>query len=305
MPTHNLSKVGLTLMSLLTYTAMVVMNEGAASGAFKDIFNTATGNISRLFDTDFTPAPWTFQIWNVIYLWQYMWLGFVLSRLFRRNELGWVYMKPDILPNSFYFLWMLNNILSIEWLFLWDRMHLIPSLLMMVLRMVTCYIALIISHRALHPHTVWLKKHSYGDLLLVRILVQNGITLYATWTTIATLLNFTVVLVYLGDVCNTTATITSLCILFFGLMGWFYLETVVFDKYVRYNLTVYPGVLLALAGVLKKKPISYSPNSTSVLVVLLLVVTGGLGTIRLIVLAGRKLKELMNEPAPPTVRIVS
>ncbi|KAL8173300.1 UNVERIFIED_CONTAM: hypothetical protein K2H54_044477 [Gekko kuhli] len=298
---HDLVKIGMMTVALVTYTSMVVMNEGAASGAFKGIFQTASENVSRLFDTDFTPAPWAFQIWNVVYLWQYMWLGYVFSRLFRRNELGWVYKQPDILPNSFFFVWMVNNILNIERLFLWDGMHLLSTWLMTVLLTVSTYIALIISHRALYPYKYWLQKHSFGDLLLIRILVQNGIALYATWTTIATLLHFTVVLVYIGDVANETATIVSLCILFFGLIGWFYLENFVLDKYVRYNLAVYPGVILALGGILKKKPMSYSPNSISVLVVLLLIVTGGLGAIRIIVAVDRNRKESLNEQPPLAV----
>ncbi|XP_077171711.1 uncharacterized protein LOC143826696 [Paroedura picta] len=298
---HDLIKVSLMFLTLVTYTSMVVMNEGAASGAFKGIFQADSRNLSRRFDTDFTPAPWALQIWNVIYLWQYVWLGYVLSRFFRRNEAGWVYLQPDILPNSFFFVWMLNNILNIQWLFLWDGMHLLPCLLMMVLLTLSSYIVVIISHQALHPHTNWLQKHDYIDLLLIRLLVQNGIALYATWTTMTTLLNFTIVLVYMGNVANETATIISLCILFFGLIGWFILENFVLDKYVRHNFTIYPGVLLALTGVWKKKPVSYPPNSINVLIVLLLVVTGGLGAIRLIVASDRNRKESLNEDSPSQV----
>ncbi|XP_060112762.1 uncharacterized protein LOC132584836 [Heteronotia binoei] len=305
MPGHDLVKIGLIMTTVVTYTSMLVMSEGAASGVFKGVFRASSSNLSRQFDTDFTPAPWAFQVWNIVYLWQYLWLGYVLSRLFRRNEHGWVYMQPDILPNSFFLVWVLNNLLNIERLFLWDGMHLLPTLLLMMLVTSTSYTALIISHRALYPYTDWLQKHSYGDLLLIRLLVQNGIALYATWNTIATLLDFTVVLVYIGGMDNETATIISLCILFFGLIGWFYLENFVLDKYVRYDLTIYPGVLLALAGILKKKPMSYSPNSISILVVLLLVMTGGLGAIRLIVVIDRNRKESPNEPPPLAMWTIS
>lgn len=50
--------------------------------------------------------------------------------------------------------------------------------------------------------------------------VQNGLALYATWTTIATLLNFAVVLIYKWNVSNETATTASLSILALDLVIW-------------------------------------------------------------------------------------
>ncbi|KAF7249310.1 Protein Ycf2 [Varanus komodoensis] len=95
--------------------------------------------------------------------------------------------------------------------------------------------------------------------------VQNGIALYATWTTIATLLNFTVVLIYNGNVSDGSATVSSLCILFFELILWFYLENFLLEKYLRYTLTIYPVVILALSGTLHKSNITVSPNPSSII----------------------------------------
>lgn len=50
--------------------------------------------------------------------------------------------------------------------------------------------------------------------------VQNGLALYATWTTIASLLNFAVVLIYKWNVSNEIATTTSLSILTLLLLIW-------------------------------------------------------------------------------------
>lgn len=49
--------------------------------------------------------------------------------------------------------------------------------------------------------------------------VQNGIATYATWTTIATLLNFTVVL-SIASVSPTNAATASLCILLLEVIIW-------------------------------------------------------------------------------------
>lgn len=50
--------------------------------------------------------------------------------------------------------------------------------------------------------------------------VQNGLALYVTWTSIATLLNFTVVLIYKWNVPDEKATTASLSILALGLVIW-------------------------------------------------------------------------------------
>lgn len=49
--------------------------------------------------------------------------------------------------------------------------------------------------------------------------VQNGLALYTTWTSIASLINFSLVL-HLWGVVRSTAASASLCILFAELMGW-------------------------------------------------------------------------------------
>lgn len=48
------------------------------------LFRTTPGNISAKYSTDFTPAGWTFLIWNVIYTWQLAWLLYALSGICRR-----------------------------------------------------------------------------------------------------------------------------------------------------------------------------------------------------------------------------
>ncbi|KAG5286839.1 hypothetical protein AALO_G00019340 [Alosa alosa] len=78
-------------------------------------------------------------------------------------------------------------------------------------------------------------------------LVQNGIAVYTTWTTIATLINLTIVLDVSG-VSKTDAATVSLCLLLIEVLGWFIVENFVIDRHVRYILTIYPVVMMALVG---------------------------------------------------------
>ncbi|XP_009280884.1 PREDICTED: uncharacterized protein LOC103901687 [Aptenodytes forsteri] len=281
MDTINKLKIFVMFLSLATFMVMVILNAGNATGIFKGLFRTTPGNISAKYNTDFTPAGWTFFIWNVIYAWQLAWLLYALSGICRRNELGCVYIKPDLLPIPFYVVWILNNGLNVGWLFLWDREYLLPALVFLAALTLTTCAALFISHQALSIHSSWLVKGHKAELWLICILVQNGLALYATWTTIATLLNFAIVLIYKWNVSNETATTASLSILALNLVIWFYLENFFLDQYVRYNLTIYPVVIIALTGSACKNFSFSSPMTNSVFIVVLLAMTCLIFAVRL------------------------
>ncbi|XP_068925074.1 uncharacterized protein [Petaurus breviceps papuanus] len=281
MSTHDKLKVFLIFLSMVTFTVMVVMNGAAGSGAFKGIFQRTVGNISNKYNTDLTPAGWTFLIWNVIYLWQLAWLGYALSGICRRNELGWFYMKPDVLPTLFYLVWILNNALNVGWLFLWDKEYLSPALLVLTGLTGSNYVILFLACRGLHSHRTWLQNHHRTDLWLLRILVQNGIALYATWTTVATLLNFAVVLIYTVAVANQTSTTIVLSILLMLLVLWFYLENFLLDTYVHYILLIYPVVMIALSGSLDQHYNPSAPSRNNIFAVVLMVVTSVMFLVRL------------------------
>ncbi|XP_015712074.1 uncharacterized protein LOC107310703 isoform X2 [Coturnix japonica] len=292
-------KIFVMLLSLATFTAMVIMNAGNATGIFKGLFRTTPGNISEKYSTDFTPAGWTFLIWNVIYAWQLAWLLYALSGICRRNELGFFFLKPDLLPIPFYMAWILNNGLNVGWLFLWDREYLLPALLLLAALTFTTGAALFISHRALSIHSTWFMKGHQADLWLIRILVQNGLALYTTWTTIATLLNFAVVLIYKWDVSNETATTASLSILTLILVMWFCQENFFLDKYVRYNLTIYPVIIIALTGSMCKDFSVSSPTTNGVFIVVLLALTCFIFAVRLALVIWKHSNEPLEASTPP------
>ncbi|XP_061212194.1 uncharacterized protein LOC133213743 [Neopsephotus bourkii] len=295
---HKL-KILVMLLALAVFVAVVILNAGDATGTFKGLFRSTPGNISAKYNTDFTPAGWTFLIWNVIYAWQLAWLLYALSGICRRNEFGCVYIKPDLLPISFYAVWILNNGLNIAWLFLWDRECLLPALVLLVALTLATFVCLVISHRALRAHSSWLVKGHKAELWLTRILVQNGLALYATWTSIATLLNFAIVLIYKWNVANETATTACLSILGLSLLIWFCLENFVLDQYVRYNLTVYPVVITALTGSACKNFLFSFPTTNGVFIVVLLAITCFIFAVRLGLVAWRHFRRPLEASENP------
>ncbi|CAL8276864.1 unnamed protein product [Lota lota] len=102
--------------------------------------------------------------------------------------------------------------------------------------------------------------------------VQNGLALYSTWTSVATLINFSVVL-RLRGVAQSTAGTISLCILLVQLLAWCFLENVVLDRWVRSLHTVYPVVILALLGNISRHHDPLQPTTNTVFQVVLLVLS--------------------------------
>lgn len=129
--------------------------------------------------------------------------------------------------------------------------------------------------------------------------MQNGLALYATWTTIATLLNFAVVLIYKWDVSNETATTACLSILTLMLVMWFCQENFFLDKYVRYNLTIYPVIIIALTGSMCKDFSVSSPTTNGVFIVVLLALTCFIFAVRLALVIWKHSNEPVEAPAPP------
>ncbi|XP_043911508.1 uncharacterized protein LOC122788674 [Protopterus annectens] len=290
MSAHSARKIALLILTAIIYSITVLLNAGNGAEILKGLFHGTVGNVSDRFITKMTPVNSTFAIWGLIFFWQAIWIIYALSGICRRTELGWMYIKPDLLPDSFYMVWILNNLIIIGWLFLWDREYLVAALVFLVGIAVTNYVTLFISHRALHSHSTWLQSFHKTDIWLIRILVQNGIALYATWTTIASLLNFVIVLIYCGNVSHDTACIAVLSILLFLIILWFYLENFLLDKYVRYTLTVYPVIITALTGILYRNYSLTSKTQIYIYSAVLLALVCTILVIRLVIVIWRHIK---------------
>merc|ERR1711963_1316344 len=76
-------------------------------------FNSVTGNISDKYELDTTPAGWTFSIWGIIYLAIASTLAFYVFTILKRNDEGYIYV--------------INFLMNLGWIFLWDRELLVVS----------------------------------------------------------------------------------------------------------------------------------------------------------------------------------
>lgn len=188
-------------------------------------------------------------------------------------------------------MFMVNNIVVVTWLFLWDRQWLDWACVDIVLAPLTLYVCLFISFRRLYENLVSLTQAgARKDIWLTRILVQNGLAFFATWVSIATLLNFAIVLTYYWSVDVQVSSTVALGLLSLDILVWFSLDTFVFDKFVRYTVTPYIVLVIALTGSVTKNFDLENNRRNSIFTTALLSVACILFVVKILLVAWRHRK---------------
>lgn len=253
---------------------------------FPGLFKNKTGDIADAFYVSATPAGWTFAvIWGTIYFWNFAWFVYVLTTVCRRNDDGHYIYQMNLLSPLFFVSFIINNCAVVTWLFLWDRQYLNWALLVIAFTPLTLYICLFISFRRLYANlNVLSKAGAVKDIWLTRIFLQNGIAFFATWVSIATLLNFAIVLTYYWSVEMQVSVSIALGILSFFIISWFLLDIFVIDKFVRYTITPYIVVVVALVGSVQKNFDLDDNYRNSIFLVVLLAVAGVALLLKLVIM---------------------
>lgn len=262
---------------------------------FVGIYKNSTGDISDVFNLQITPAGWTFSIWGFIYAWQALWLVYGLTSICRKTRGGhYIYTLP-VMPPVIYAVYIINNLSNIAWLFVWDRQEIIASLVVIAMTPLTLYVCLYFSFTRLYRNLGLLtKEYATKDIWLIRFLVQNGLAMYAAWTTVATLLNVAMVMIYKGGVANDLACTIILGVLSFVILLWFVLDNFAFDKYTRYTFTPNIVFVVALAGATSKNFNVDTMERNSIFLVSMLSTAAVLLLLKLLIMVYRYIRKPIN-----------
>ncbi|XP_053409249.1 uncharacterized protein LOC128559965 [Mercenaria mercenaria] len=277
MSSHSAGRMTVILVGFVVYAVTLAISYMSSNNAIDiGIFKNSTGDISDKFYLTITPAGWTFGlIWAVIYIYQLVWYVYALTTICRRDNEGNYLYTLSFLPRAFYVVFMANNVVLVVWLVLWDREWVQWALIDIVFAPFTLYVCLFISYKYLYDNIATLRSRGVGkEVWLIRALVHNGMSFFATWVSIATLLNFGVVLTYIWSVDVQLSSTIVLGILSLEILVWFTLETCFIDKYVRYTITPYIVLVVALTGSVAKNFDLDTNNRNSIFTAVLLGVSG-------------------------------
>lgn len=269
---HNPLFVGLLVVNVLVLIAVYALNGISSTGS--PPFHTTQRNQSDKYSLEITPAGWTFTIWAFIYVWQAGWVLYSIVNIFRRTAEGKpVYLSPEILTPLLFVCYILANFGNIVWLFTFDRDYIQVAFVSLFLIAVFLVAGLAVSYRSLDKSSAELAAQGRAkDIWLVRVLVHNGLGIYATWTAIASLLNMAMVITYSSGspVSMPTACTVALAVLSAEIAAFASADLLLLDRYSRYTLTPYAVVIVALVGSVDKNYVAGATNSVFLAVLLAL-----------------------------------
>jgi hypothetical protein len=193
---------------------------------------------------------------------QVLFIAYGLSTICRLGPDGYLYYSPGIMPSGIYWSYIINNVLNISWLLLFDREIMIGGLVVIALMWLTLVIPLGISHKAVNDNLGVLRKNGLmREAWLIRFLVQNAHAFYVTWVTVATLLNLAIVLTYDVGLDQSLSSTIALGILGGEILLWLILDFFVLPKYTNYLFSPYIVLPVALGGSLAKNMDLWATNT--------------------------------------------
>ncbi len=205
-----------------------------------------------LYPTQMTPSGWTIYIWGAIYAYTFLWLVYV-STIFCRKEWNGrlLFVEVPFVPLALYYTFFITNAANISWLFAWDHQQMIASACLSAVMWISLCICIgIVCYGVKKYYSQMIKSHLSSDVWCDRVLVQNGLGLYAGWSTVTTLIYLSMVLTYETDVGDEDGTTISLSLLAGLHLTYFLVDTIASDRYTRYLITPYMVIPYTLAGIL-------------------------------------------------------
>ena len=183
----------------------------------------------------------------------------------RRTAEGPMYLVFPVFPPILYIVYSFSLACNVAWLLIWDKEYMEVALVFINLMTCTLYICLVVSIRRLNEYGHLMIRHKLQkDIWMIRLVVQNGLGLFAAWGTVAAVFNFAIVLSYRTGLKQSrqsgqdVGSTVSLIIFTLEIFAWFIFDNFVFEKLLRYLFTPYGVIVVSLIGIMTK---NWNPSS--------------------------------------------
>ena len=200
----------------------------------------------------------------MIYLWQALWVAYAWTFSCRPNA-------QRTISTGVYIGYALVNSCNITWIYVWGNAYVVPACVILFLFNIFFYPTI----GLLFGYFKMVKDNATNfDRVLTYALPMNGLCFYATWTTIASLINLTAAVQTTTDISSTNMATISLTILLAVVLLYSVLDNTILDQYgFRYVFSTYPVVIWALIGVLAAHWGNKGERRNSIYTLVLLVLT--------------------------------
>ncbi|XP_078487676.1 uncharacterized protein LOC100186076 [Ciona intestinalis] len=240
----------------------------------KGLYYSDNGAVDSKYYQEASPIGTAFAIvWPIIYVWNLAGVIYMIVSLWLPEIKSPLKTNPPILNNVFFAGYIMAFSTTVGWLFAFDREILGLALALLILAVASVYIAIGSCCKALAHNVASLTRlpdQKKSVEWTVRIVIQNGLSTFATWLTVATLLNLADVILYQDSFGVTPAvqrglisiqngSTVALILLLAIIIAWFILDNFIWDKFTRFIFTPYAVLILALSGIIAKlRPVTQS-----------------------------------------------
>ena len=236
----------------ISFIVAVVFSALAANGN-SIIFNSSIKELSDKYNLDISPAHWTFAIWGIIYVVIAANLGLIMYTILRKNKFGLIYITPVVFCPTVCMIVSVTFYLSVLWQFIWDMELIVAS------SYIHCLIALanvagvwkLIQNVERNNHQLKFEQpYLYWCYVIVGI---NGYSIYAAWTMVECLTNFTLTLYHKDNISMQSASLANLSLLCIVVTFGAIADLLFFDHNTRFLVSPYLTFIWHLAGILSEK----------------------------------------------------
>jgi len=281
--------------TLIIFAIALFFNYTASTGLVSDL---DVGEVSDLFNLEITPAGWTFTIWGFIYIWQFLWMGYILYLTCKYE------MDTVIFGKYFYFSYNIANVFNALWIIIWVNEHIVWAMICLLGITISLITSAYIAHKfvySLNAKVVdthygtaagtsstddeipkWLKNSTFIKPLL-SVSVLNGIPFYATWCVVASHLNVGIVLCYKAGMTNSNASILMLSVLLCVILFYWFLDFYYLRSYLQNTYSPYIVLIVAFTGIVTNGGVDSDDRASSPFALALLIIAG-LGTIAKVIM---------------------
>ena len=220
---HSFWRILLILASILSFIILVIYNE------------TNNYDLNNLFGFKSERSKWFYYVWYFIYAWQGLWLIYGLTTILRKSSDDYLYKYPPTMHWLIYTNFIISNILNLCSSLLSNNHYYVLSTFYYFLISISIIISVVQSILQLHDYQremYYTEKHA--DIWLLRILVQNGLLVYASWSFIFLLINLKITLVHEFNMSSQMSALILLAALNAKVVINFILENFLFYKYLKF-----------------------------------------------------------------------
>jgi len=268
---HNIPRIFLYIITVAIY---IVSEAVLRPGEDSRLFDHTTEYLDSHFKSPISSDPlWAKVTWPIVYIFQASWLLCVAYAIFRKTTTvqtksdgsqiyieSYLYLYPDVFKTHVFYFFNAAQVLVVAYKFIYDKQILEAKILAQIL-IHLCLIAASIyacqgvksfdydrrndSGAKLSPCLKGSRK-SY-ELFMLRVFYLNGLTLYASWAFICTIVGLCSFMIHIEflTVQRDIAAVLSMNIYLMHLAVYAIIDNFYLDSYTRYIISPYIIAMIA------------------------------------------------------------